>query len=118
MVEAEDHRQMEAARWLLPLYLLLISLVVVPIALAGLMLLPGSSNADFFVLHLPQQNSEFSLAMIAFVGGISAGTGMVIVASISLSTMVCNDVVMPLLIRSKYIDIQQLRLHLAQPIYQ
>ncbi|MCP4010206.1 MAG: hybrid sensor histidine kinase/response regulator, partial [Proteobacteria bacterium] len=107
VVEAEDHRQMESARWLLPLYLLLISLVVVPIALAGLMLLPGSGNADFFVLHLPQQNSEFSLAMIAFVGGISAATGMVIVASISLSTMVCNDVVMPLLIRSKYIDIQQ-----------
>jgi PAS domain S-box-containing protein len=107
VVEADDHRQMETARWLLPLYLLLISLVVVPIALAGLMLLPGSSNADFFVLHLPQQNSEFSLAMIAFVGGISAGTGMVIVASISLSTMVCNDVVMPLLIRSRFIDIQQ-----------
>jgi PAS domain S-box-containing protein len=107
VVEAEDHRQMDSARWLLPLYLLLISLVVVPIALAGLMLLPSGSNADFFVLSLPQQNSEFSLAMIAFVGGISAGTGMVIVASISLSTMVCNDVVMPLLIRSKFIDIQQ-----------
>ena len=107
VVEADDHRQMGPARWLLPLYLLLISLAVVPIALAGLMLLPGSANADFFVLYLPQQNSEFSLAMIAFVGGISAGTGMVIVASISLSTMVCNDVVMPFLIRSKYIDIRQ-----------
>jgi len=107
VVEAQDHRQMSSARWILPLYLLLISLVVVPIALAGLMLLPGSGNADFFVLHLPQQNSEFSLAMIAFVGGISAGTGMVIVASVSLATMVCNDVVMPLLIRSKFIDIQK-----------
>ncbi len=107
VVEAQDHRQMKSARWILPLYLTLISLVVVPIALAGLMLLPGSSNADFFVLHLPQQNSEFSLAMIAFVGGISAGTGMVIVASVSLATMVCNDVVMPLLIRSKFINIQK-----------
>lgn len=107
VVEAEDHRQMEAARWLLPLYLLLISLVVVPIALAGLMLLPSSGNADFYVLHLPQQNSQFSLAMITFVGGISAATGMVIVAVISISTMVCNDVVMPLLIRSRFINIQQ-----------
>ncbi len=107
VVEAEDHQQMKSARWILPLYLLLISLLVVPIALAGLMLLPNSNNADFFVLHLPQQNSAFSLAMIAFVGGISAATGMVIVASISLATMVCNDVVMPLLIRTKVIDIQK-----------
>ena len=106
VVEADDHRQMNTARWLLPFYLILISLVVVPIALAGLMLLPGTDNADFFVLLLPQKNSEFSLAMIAFVGGISAATGMVIVASISLSTMVCNDVVMPLLIRNKSIDVQ------------
>jgi len=107
VVEAEDHHQMKSARWILPLYLLLISLLVVPIALAGLMLLPNSDNADFFVLHLPQQNSAFSLAMIAFVGGISAATGMVIVASISLATMVCNDVVMPLLIRTRLVNIQK-----------
>lgn len=107
VVEAQDHQQMKAARWLLPIYLLLISLVVVPISLAGLMLLPASGNADLFVLHLAQQNSQPSLAMIAFVGGISAATGMVIVASISLSTMVCNDVVMPLLIRTKLVDIQR-----------
>lgn len=107
VVEAEDHQQMKSARWLLPIYLLLISLLVVPISLAGLLLLPAGSNADFFVLHLPQQNSQFSLAMIVFVGGISAATGMVIVATISLSTMVCNDVVMPLLIRSKLVDIQK-----------
>jgi len=107
VVEAEDHQQMKTARWILPLYLILISLVVVPIALTGLMLLPNSDNADFFVLLLPQQNDVYSLAMIAFVGGISAATGMVIVASISLSTMVCNDVVMPFLIRSRIIDIQK-----------
>lgn len=107
VVEADDHQQMKAARWLFPLYLLLISLLVVPIALAGLSFLPNSENADFFVLYLPQQNSVYSLAMIAFIGGISAATGMVIVASISLSTMVCNDVVMPFLIRSKIVDIQK-----------
>lgn len=107
VVEAEDHQQMKSARWILPLYLLLISLAVVPIALAGLMLLPNTDNADFFVLNLPQTHSAYSLAMIAFVGGISAATGMVIVASISLATMVCNDVVMPFLIRTKVINIQK-----------
>ncbi|HED14951.1 MAG TPA: hybrid sensor histidine kinase/response regulator, partial [Gammaproteobacteria bacterium] len=107
VVEGDDHQQMKAARWLFPLYLLLISLLVVPIALAGLMLLPNSENADFFVLYLPQKNAVHSLSMIAFIGGISAATGMVIVASISLSTMVCNDVVMPFLIRSKIVDIKK-----------
>ena len=107
VVEAEDHRQVTQARWLLPLYLLLISLVVVPVSLAGLIFLPASSNADMFVLHLAQQDSKFLLATLAFVGGISAATGMVIVASISLSTMVCNDVVMPLLIRSKLFNIKE-----------
>ena len=107
VVEAEDHHHVRQARWLLPTYLLLISLVVVPISLAGLIFLPASSNADMYVLHLAQQDSKFLLATIAFVGGISAATGMVIVASISLSTMVCNDVVMPLLIRSKLFNIKE-----------
>lgn len=107
VVESEDHQHINTARWLFPLYLLLISLVGVPIAIAGLVFLPSSANADFYVINLPQLNNNFSLAMIAFIGGISAATGMVIVASISLSTMVCNDVVMPFLIRSKLIDIKK-----------
>jgi len=107
IVEADDPQQIQTARWLFPLYLLLISLLVVPIAMAGLLFLPNGGNADLFVLNLPQQYSVYSLAMIAFIGGISAATGMVIVASISLSTMVCNDVVMPFLIHSKIVDIQK-----------
>ncbi len=107
VVESEDHSQLNSARWAFPAYLLLISLVAVPIALTGLLLLPSGTNADLFVLAIPQQNAQFSLATVAFVGGISAATGMVIVASISLSTMVSNDVVMPLLIRTGYIDVQK-----------
>lgn len=104
VVEADDHHQMKTARWLLPIYLLLISIAVIPIALAGLLLLPTGGNADLFVLHLPQNKGFLTLALIAFIGGISAATGMVIVASISISTMVCNDVIMPILIRSHLVS--------------
>ncbi len=42
-----------------------------------------------------------ALALLVFIGGLSAATGMVIVETIALSTMVCNDLVMPVLLRWK-----------------
>ena len=60
---------------------------------------PGVQNADIFVLSLPLAAGQQGLALAAFVGGLSAATGMVIVEAIAVSTMVCNDLVMPLLLR-------------------
>ncbi len=105
VVEADNHHQVMGARWLLPAYLILISIAVIPIALAGNLLLPGGGNADLFVLILPLSHGESLLVTAAFIGGISAATGMVIVAAISLSTMVCNDIVMPMLIYVRRLDI-------------
>ena len=42
-----------------------------------------------------------ALALLVFIGGLSAATGMVIVETIALSTMVCNDLVMPVLLRMR-----------------
>ena len=98
VVEADNHRQINTARWMLPGYLFLVSLVVLPIAISGSYLLPAGGNADLYVLNLPLAFGQSSLATLAFIGGLSAATGMVIVAAISLSTMVCNDIVMPMLI--------------------
>ena len=105
VVEADNHHQVMGARWLLPAYLILVSLAVIPIALAGNLLLPGGGNADLFVLILPLSHGENLLVTAAFIGGISAATGMVIVAAISLSTMVCNDIVMPMLIYIRRLNI-------------
>jgi Na+/proline symporter/signal transduction histidine kinase len=107
VVEADSHLQVRSARWLLPAYLVLVSVAVVPIAIAGNHLLPGGSNADLFVLNLPHAYGGDWLVTIAFIGGISAATGMVIVAAISLSTMVCNDIVMPALIHIQRLSILQ-----------
>lgn len=83
-------------------YLLLISVAVLPIA-AMAMLDPGLAaiHPDIAVLALPLASNNEALAVLAFLGGFSAAAGMVIVASVALSTMVTNDLIVPLLLRSR-----------------
>ena len=95
VVENVDDRQLATASWAFPLYLFLISLFVVPIAVAGLERFGTGANPDLFVLTLPLSEGRGGLAMLAFLGGFSAATSMVIVAAIALSTMVSNHIVLP-----------------------
>ncbi len=89
----EDH--LRTASWLFPLYLFLISIFILPIALTGLSTLPETADPDMFVLTLPLFADQEMLALLAFLGGFSSATSMVIVACIALSTMISNHVVMP-----------------------
>ncbi len=98
VVENTDERHLGVASWAFPVYLLLISLFVVPIAAVGLSAMPGQ-NPDLFVITVPLQYGREGLAMLSFLGGFSAATSMVVVASIALSTMVSNHLVMPLWLR-------------------
>ncbi|MBB3232056.1 sensor histidine kinase [Halomonas stenophila] len=100
VVENVDERHIQRAAWLFPLYLLVINLFVIPIALAGL-LGDAGSDPDSFVLTLPLAAGGEGLPVLVFIGGLSAATGMMIVETIALSTMVSNQLVMPLLLRSK-----------------
>ncbi|HQC80042.1 MAG TPA: sensor histidine kinase [Accumulibacter sp.] len=101
VVENVNEEHLRRAAWLFPLYLLLINLFVLPIALGGLLHFAGQGvDADTFVLTLPMALRHEGLVLLVFIGGLSAATGMVIVETIALSTMVCNDLVMPLLLRS------------------
>ena len=102
VVENVDERHLKRAVWVFPLYLLLINLFVLPIAFAGLLTLgPGQMAPENFVLSLPLAAGQSALALFAFVGGLSAATGMVIVEATAVSTMVCNDLIMPLLLRTR-----------------
>jgi len=103
VVENADERHLRTASWLFPLYLLLITLFVVPIAAGGLSLLPKGSNPDMFVLTLPMWAGHNDIALLAFLGGFSSATSMVIVACIALSTMISNHLVMPLAMRFKWV---------------
>jgi len=101
VVESTSPRDLRWARVLFPAYLVLISLFIVPIAVAGLLSFEQTEIADAFVLVLPIEAGQGWLALIALLGGFSAATGMVIVAAVALSTMVSNDIVMPLLMKSR-----------------
>lgn len=98
VVENEQPQDLHTARWLFPLYLLLMSLFVLPIAWIGQGLLPNTSP-DTFVISLPVFAGAQDMALLAFLGGASAASGMVIVSTIALAIMVSNDLVMPLLLR-------------------
>ncbi len=97
----EDH--LRRAVWVFPAYLLVINLFVLPIAIGGLLHFgPGQMNAENFVLSLPLAAGQHALALFAFIGGLSAATGMVIVETIAVSTMVSNELVMPFLLRTRH----------------
>ncbi|MBM7059718.1 hybrid sensor histidine kinase/response regulator [Pseudomonas sp. UL073] len=101
VVENIEPKDLRLARWVFPAYLALAALFVVPIALAGQMLLPSGVMPDSFVISLPLAEAHPALALLAFIGGASAATGMVIVEAVALSTMVSNDMLLPLLLRRK-----------------
>ncbi|MEA2834731.1 MAG: hypothetical protein QOG66_2933 [Methylobacteriaceae bacterium] len=101
IVENRDVSDVRAASRLFPLYLVAINLFVVPLALAGLLTFPtGVIDRDMTVLALPLQFDADHIAVATLIGGLSAATAMVIVECVALSTMVSNDLVVPLFIRS------------------
>ncbi|HSH47272.1 MAG TPA: sensor histidine kinase [Halomonas sp.] len=102
VVESVDERHIFRAAWMFPLYLLAINLMVIPIAMAGLQLNSGG-DPDSFVLTLPLGAGAEALSVLVFIGGLSAATGMMIVETIALSTMVSNQLAMPLLLRSRWL---------------
>jgi len=100
VIENLDEKHLNKAIWLFPLYMLAINVFVLPIAFGGLLRFPsGAVDPDSFVLTLPMAEKHELLALLVFIGGLSAATGMLIVETIALSTMVCNDLVMPVLLR-------------------
>ncbi len=101
VVENVDERHLKRAAWAFPAYLLAINVFVLPIAAGGLALLGPGANAETFVLSLPLSGGAHALALVAFIGGFSAASGMVIVEATAVATMVCNDLVLPLLLKRR-----------------
>ncbi len=99
VVENIEERHVATASWLFPLYMLGMTIFIVPIALVGQSVMPEGSNPDLYVLTLPLAENRDALAMLAFLGGFSSATSMVIVAAIAASTMVSNHIVMPVVLR-------------------
>jgi Na+/proline symporter/signal transduction histidine kinase len=97
VVENEDENHVSRAMWLFPLYMLLINIFVIPITMAGGFIFQNYAvNPDMYVLSLPIHFSAEFLAIIAYIGGFSAATGMIIVETIAISVMVSNNLLMPI----------------------
>jgi signal transduction histidine kinase len=108
VVENVNEEHLKKALWLFPLYLFAINIFVLPITFGGVMLFAdGQVDADTFVLTLPMLEKKEGLALLVFIGGMSAATGMVIVETIALSTMICNDLLMPVLLRLPFLDLHE-----------
>ncbi|QKX16948.1 PAS domain-containing hybrid sensor histidine kinase/response regulator [Microbulbifer sp. YPW1] len=96
MIESDDERDIGPVRKLIPLYLALVSLAVLAVGYGGMLWLPENyTNAERFVLGVPLESGIPWLALLAFVGGLSAGSSMVIIATIALSTMIANTMIVP-----------------------
>jgi Na+/proline symporter/signal transduction histidine kinase len=102
IVENRDERDVRRAAWIFPLYLVLINLFVLPIALAGEQLLSlRPDERDMTMLLLPLSQEAGLVALVVFLGGLSAGTAMVIVACVALAIMISNHLVMPVFVRAR-----------------
>ncbi|MGQ4584175.1 PAS-domain containing protein [Lysobacter sp. F60174L2] len=102
VVECRDERDVRTARWQFPLYLVLIALPVLPLATAGAALLGDTVPSDLYVLALPLSQGQHGLALFAFLGGLSAATGMVVVSTLTLSLMIGNHWFAPGLLRGAW----------------
>ncbi|MDD3799020.1 MAG: PAS-domain containing protein, partial [Novosphingobium sp.] len=102
VVEATEDRLSGSMRWLFPVYLALICAAVLPVIVAGRVLLPPDSPADMLMIDLPLAFEAHWLAILAFIGGFSASTGMIIVTSIALSGMITNDLIVPVFFRDQF----------------
>ncbi|TDO98678.1 hybrid sensor histidine kinase/response regulator [Marinomonas balearica] len=100
VVDHESNKQSSMARWLFPLYLLLFAIIIPPIALAGQSLFGPQVNADTYVIQFALNSDNILLQMLIFLGGMSATTAMIIIATFALSIMISNDVILPLMLAS------------------
>ena len=97
VVENSNEKHISTVMWVFPLYLLLITFFTIPIAMGGNLLSPHAESVDFYVLSVPiQMESEF-YSMIAFIGGFSASTSMIMITSMTMAIMISNYLLLPLI---------------------
>ena len=100
VVEYHQEKDLKYARVIFPLYLVLFSFFIIPIVIAGSQVFNNTEiSTDFYVLFLPISQSQNWLSILSFIGGLSAATAMVIVATVTLGTMVSNDLIIPNFLR-------------------
>lgn len=92
--ENQNPSHLETAYWLFPLYLLVLNLPIIPILFAGRHL-SLTIAPDFYVLGMALTLGKDWLAILVFIGGVSAASAMMIVTTLALSSMCVNNLLLP-----------------------
>lgn len=110
VVENTSPDHLRVARWLFPLYMIIFCVFMVPIAWAGHRALGGTGiNADIYSLMMPLVKGQEALAILAYIGGISAAMSMAAISTVAISTMITNDIIMPFILHLRAIEVSQNR---------
>jgi Na+/proline symporter/signal transduction histidine kinase len=113
-VENNGSEELRTARWMFPLYLCLMTVFILPIGLAGHIVFDATTqvSTDIYALALPIKGGSTGVALTSFIGGLSAATSMVIVATLAMGIMISNNLVTPLRLK---IQLQRLQKHNLTP---
>jgi len=112
IVECGNTDFIDKAKWLCPLYLLVINFFALPVALAGMLQDGSLGSVDLRLLTLPMSNNQVTISILVFLGGFAAATGMIMISSMTLSTMLTNHIVMPIILHT--VKLQRLKRRVLQ----
>lgn len=94
LTENDDAQLLGASRWGFPLYMLLLS-ACIPLIFWGALRVGSETSPEFHAIGLGLMVNDRGITMLAFVGGLAAASGVLIVSTLALASMTLNHVMLP-----------------------
>nr|WP_315029930.1 ATP-binding protein [uncultured Chryseobacterium sp.] len=96
IVENRQEKHIRTAIWFFPLYLLIFTVFIFPIAWGGRLIFDGQKvNPEFYSILIPQHFDNTLITVLVFLGGLSSCISMIIISAITLSIMLSNNLIIP-----------------------
>ncbi|HCN49110.1 MAG TPA: sodium:proline symporter [Chryseobacterium sp.] len=96
IVENRQEKHIRTAVWFFPLYLLIFTIFIFPIAWGGRLIFDGQKvNPEFYSILIPQHFDNTLITVLVFLGGLSSCISMIIISAITLSIMLSNNLIIP-----------------------
>ncbi|SHF44901.1 ATP-binding protein [Chryseobacterium vrystaatense] len=96
IIENRQEKHIKTAIWFFPLYLLIFTIFIFPIAWGGRLIFDGQKvNPEFYSILIPQHFDNTLITVFVFLGGLSSCISMIIISAITLSIMLSNNLIIP-----------------------
>ncbi|WP_165851827.1 ATP-binding protein [Chryseobacterium pennipullorum] len=96
IIENRQEKHIRTAIWFFPLYLLIFTIFIFPIAWGGRLIFDGQKvNPEFYSILIPQHFGNTLITVLVFLGGLSSCISMIIISAITLSIMLSNNLIIP-----------------------